>query len=465
MLKPIVTALLTCLAIAPGHAAGPGPYDAQAREIFAKVIAFKTEIGQGQVPAMAAYLADRFRAAGFPEADIHSVPLGKTASLVVRYRGTGGGGRPIALLAHMDVVTAKPEDWQRDPFTLVEENGFFYGRGTYDVKDGVTTLTSTFLRLRAEGFVPTRDLVIVFTGDEETAQDTTRDLVAHHRDLIEAEFALNTDAGGGTLDEAGRPRIYYLQTAEKTYASFELTTHNPGGHSSLPRKDNAIYDLADALEKVRGYRFPVMWSDTTLAEFKAQAAVTPGELGEAMAKFARNPKDEAAADVLYGNPSEVGKTRTTCVATMLRGGHAENALPQSATATVNCRIFPGVKVDVVKQTLQDLVGPNVAIVAIGNPTSSDASPLREDVLASVERAVHARHPGVPIVPAQESGATDGLFFRSIGIPTYGVSGIFIKHSDEFAHGLNERVPVTSFYDAQDHWYRLLKDLAGPHPAR
>ena len=419
----LVTAALAWLAAAPGRAAAPDTHDAQAREIFSRLIAFKTEIGQGQVPAMAAYLADRFRAAGFPDADIHLLPLGKTASLVVRYRGTGTGGRPIDLMAHMDVVTARPEDWQRDPFTLTEENGFFYGRGTYDVKEGVTTLTSTFLRLKSEGFVPTRDLVIVFTGDEETAQDTTRDLVTNHRGLIDAEYALNTDAGGGTLDESGQPQIYYLQTAEKTYATFELTTHNPGGHSSLPRKDNAIYDLADALEKVRAYRFPVQWNDTTLAQFKAQAAVTPGPLGEAMGRFAADPKDASAADVLFDEPSEVGKTRTTCVATMLRGGHAENALPQSATATVNCRIFPGVAVDAVKQTLRQIVGPNVDVEGIGRPTSSDPSPLRPDVVDAVTRAVHARHPGVPVVPAQESGATDGLFFRAAGIPTYGVSEI------------------------------------------
>jgi acetylornithine deacetylase/succinyl-diaminopimelate desuccinylase-like protein len=465
MLKTIVVALLASLAVAPSHAAAPNPYDAKAREIFAKVIAFKTEIGQDQVPTMVDYLAGEFRAAGFPDADIHIVPLGKTASLVVRYRGSGTDGKPIALMAHMDVVTAKPEDWQRDPFKLIEENGYFFGRGTYDVKNGVTSLTSTFLRLKSEGFVPTRDLIIVFTGDEETSQDTARDLVTHHRDLIDAEFALNTDAGGGTLDESGKPRSYNLQTAEKTYASFELTTHNPGGHSSLPRKDNAIYELADALKAVQGYRFPVMWNDTTLAMFKAQAAVTPGKLGDAMRAFAKNPRDKAADDVLYDSPDDVGKTRTTCVATLLRGGHADNALPQSATATINCRIFPGVAVDAVKQTLQGLVGPKVSIATLDNPTSSDASPLRADVLAAVTRAVHARHPGVPIIPAQESGASDGLFFRSIGIPTYGVSEVFIKDSDEFAHGLNERLPVQSFYDGLDYWHRLLLDLAGPHPAK
>ena len=465
MRKTLLLGLLACFVVAPAHAATPAdPHDAKAREIYAKIIAFKTEVGQGQVPAMAAYLAGEFRAAGFPDADIHILPLGETASLVVRYRGNGTGGKPIALMAHMDVVTAKPEDWQRDPFKLIEEKGFFFGRGTYDVKVGVASLTSTFLRLKSEGFVPTRDLIIVFTGDEETQQDTVLDLVSHHRDLVDAEFALNSDAGGGKLDESGKPQIYNLQTAEKTYASFELTTHNPGGHSSLPRKDNAIYELADALKKVQAYRFPVMWNDTTLASFKAEADVTPGKLGEAMRKFAKNPKDRAADDALYDSPTNVGKTRTTCVATLLRGGHADNALPQSATATINCRIFPGVAVDAVKQALQGVVGPAVSIVTIGKPTSSDASPLRADVLAAVTKTVHTLHPGVPIVPAQESGASDGLFFRSIGIPTYGVSETFIKDSDSFAHGLNERLPVKSFYDGLQHWYILLKELAGPHAA-
>jgi len=364
----------------------------------------------------------------------------------------------------MDVVTAKPEDWQRDPFKLIEENGFFFGRGTLDIKSGVVSLTSTFLRLKSEGYVPTRDLIIVFTGDEETTQKTAKDLVSNHRDLVDAEFALNSDAGGGSLAADGHPLIYNLQTAEKTYASFELTTHNPGGHSSLPRADNAIYELADALKKVQAYRFPVMWSDTTLASFAAEGKVTLGKLGDAMRAFAQNPKDSTAADALYASPADVGKTRTTCVATLLRGGHADNALPQSATATINCRIFPGVAVDAVKNTLQGLVGSAVAVVAIGDPTSSDASPLRADVVAAVNKAVHARHPGVPVVPAQESGASDGIYFRSVGIPTYGVGESFIKDTDVFAHGLNERLPVKSFYDGLEHWYILLKELSGPPAA-
>jgi acetylornithine deacetylase/succinyl-diaminopimelate desuccinylase-like protein len=465
MRNPLFPALLMLATIVPCHAQSSDANDAKAREIFSRVIAFKTEIGQGQVPAMAKYLAGEFRAAGFPDADIHIVPLGETASLVVRYRGDGTGGKPIAVMAHMDVVTAKPEDWQRDPFKLVEENGYFFGRGTLDIKNGVTTLTATFLRLKSEGFVPTRDLIIVFTGDEETEQKTTADLVRNHRDLVDAEFALNTDAGGGSLDENGRPTIYTVGTAEKTYASYEITTRNPGGHSSLPRADNAIYELADALKKIQAYRFPVMWNDTTLASFKSSGAATTGKLGEAMRKFAKNPHDKAAADALFNSPEQVGKTRTTCVATLLRGGHAENALPQSATATINCRIFPGVAVADVTRTLQKLVGPTASVSVIGEPTFSDASPLRADVMKAVTDAIHLRHPGVPVVPTMQSGASDGIYFRAVGIPTYGVSGDFIKDGDDFSHGLNERLPVKSFYDGLEYWHSLLKQLSAPRASK
>jgi acetylornithine deacetylase/succinyl-diaminopimelate desuccinylase-like protein len=442
------------------------PQEADAREILRRAVSYKTSIGLGQVPALAEYLASRFRAAGFPAGDVHVVPHGETASLVVRYRGEPRAGaarrKPVALLAHMDVVTARPEDWKRDPFTLVEENGFFYGRGTIDDKGSVASLTATFLRLKAEGFVPVRDLVLVFTGDEETEQETVQDLLARHRDLVDAEYALNGDAGGGTLaEDGGRAISYGVQTAEKTYASFELKTRNPGGHSSLPRRDNAIYELADALKAIQAYRFPVMWSDTTLTWFRVTGAATAGPRGEAMRRFAANPRDAAAADVLYDSPPDVGATRTTCVPTLLKAGHADNALPQSATATVNCRIFPGVKVDDVKAQLQKLAGAGVLITTLGHPQESEVSPLRADVLAAVTKAVHARHPGVPISPYQESGGTDGLHFRAAGIPTYGVGESFIKDSDMFAHGLDERLPVASFYDGLEHWYVLLKEVAGP----
>ena len=445
--RPVSLALAFVLAAPLGAASPPAssaalkPYEVEAREILRRAIAFRTSTGFGQVPALVADLVSRFRAAGFPVEDIRVVPLGESASLVVRYRGEPRAGatkeKPVALLGHMDVVTARPEDWKRDPFTLVEENGYFYGRGVDDDKGSVASLTATFLRLKAEGFVPARD-------------------------LVDAEYALNGDAGGGTLaEDDGRPLSYGLQTAEKTFASFDLTTRNPGGHSSLPRKDNAIYELADAIKAVQAYRFPVMWNDTTLAWFRTAGAVTPGARGEAMRRFAANPRDAAAADVLFDSPSDVGATRTTCVATLLKGGHADNALPQSATATINCRVFPGVKVDDVKAQLERLAGTGVTVTTLGHPQTSDASPLRPDVLAAVTKAVHARHPGVPVSPYQESGGTDGIYFRAAGIPTYGVGEIFIRDSDIFAHGLNERIPVTSFYDGLEHWYVLLKEVAGP----
>ncbi|UHQ20125.1 M20/M25/M40 family metallo-hydrolase [Lysobacter sp. KIS68-7] len=467
MSRTLLSALIALAIAAPCAAATNAkttltPEQARGREIYSKLISYKTSEGNGQVPVMAAWLAQQFRDAGIPDADIHLLPVGETASLVVRYRGDGTGGKPILLMAHMDVVAADPKDWTRDPFTLIEENGYFFGRGTSDVKDGVATLSSTFLRLKKEKFVPTRDLVIVFTGDEETQMATTQDLVNNHKDLLDADYALNYDGGGGTLEETGQPRTYSIQTAEKTYADYELTVHNPGGHSSWPRPDNAIYQLADALKKVQAYKFPTMWNDTTLAEFTAEGKVAPGELGAAMRDFAKNPRDEAAVERLTRDTSQIGRTRTTCVATMLRGGHAKNALPQSAVANINCRIFPGVAIEDVRKTLQEQVGPGVEVTTTDHPTASDASPLRPDVMEAVTRAIHKIHPGVQVVPNQASGASDGLYFRAAGIPTYGVGGMFIKDSDSFAHGLNERVPVKGFYDGLDYWYALMKDLGGKH---
>lgn len=457
-------ALLAVSAIAADKI-GTRASDLKAREIYARTIAIPTELGRKKVPEMTEYLAQEFRAGGFPAEDVvvtpFNLPADQTATLVVRYRGDGTAGKPIALLAHMDVVTARREDWERDPYQLIEENGFFYGRGTFDNKQGTTALTATFLRLKKEGFRPTRDLIIYFSGDEETAQYTTAVMLRDHRNLVDAEFALNTDAGGGTLDDdSGKPLYYTLQAAEKTYADFILAARNPGGHSSQPRSDNAIYDLAAALMRVRDYAFPVMTNDITLASLRAASRTTPGELGAAMGRFAANPQDEAAAAVIAASPSYVGWTRTTCVATMLSGGHAENALPQSATSNVNCRIFPGVNVEDVRSALQKVVGDAIDVKAKAPSLSSDASPLRPDVVAAVTRAVHRLHPGIEVVPNQASGATDGLLFRAAGIPTYGVDGLFIRPKDEFAHGLNERVPVDGFYASLDYWYYLLKDLAG-----
>ena len=443
------------------------PYQLRALEIYRTIIGYRTAAGHGQVPAVANYLADQFRAGGFPDEDVHVLPFNAdngegTAGLVVRYPGDGSSGEaPILLLAHMDVVDALPQDWERDPFTLVEEGGYFFGRGSFDDKFGVTMLTATFLRMKDEGFIPNRDLIIAFTGDEETGMMSARRMVTTHRTLTDAEFALNADAGGGSLDEAGDPRAFMIQTSEKTYATFELTIRNPGGHSSTPRIDNAIYELATALKNIEAYRFPVMVNDATRLFFRETAKITPGEVGDAMARFADNPDDSHAADVLWHEPEVVGITRTTCVATMLRAGHAENALPQSATATVNCRIFPGVEVSDVRATLARVAGaPKLEIEVLGEPMASPASPIREDIVAAATAAVEARYPGTAIIPYMAPYATDGREIRSGGIPTYGVMGLFMKNSDQFAHGLNERVSVREFFGALEYWHVMLNELAG-----
>jgi acetylornithine deacetylase/succinyl-diaminopimelate desuccinylase-like protein len=450
-----------------GAAQAQAPSDAeraQARDIYQHIVNMDTSVEGQRVPEMAAYLAGRFRDAGFPEQDIHILPFEHTAALVVRYRGDGTGGRPILLMAHMDVVTAHRDDWQRDPFTLVEENGYFFGRGTADNKEGVALLTSTFLTLKSEGFAPTRDLIIAFTGDEETLGLTAPMLVREHRDLIDAEYALNSDAGGGALnEETGAPISYLLQTAEKTFASFTLTARNPGGHSSQPRPDNAIYDIADALEHIRAYQFPVMWNDTTLISMRVSGPLSPAPLGPAMTRFAAHPGDRRATAVLTASPFTVGQVRTTCIPTLLAAGHADNALPQSAVATVNCRIFPGVAIADVQAQIQRLAGAAIAVAPLAdNYIASDASPLRDDVVAAVTAAAHANYPGIPIVPAMSAGASDGLYYRAAGIPTYGVGAVFIKDSDDFMHGLNERLPVASFYNGLTHWRVLLTTLAGRH---
>ena len=443
------------------------PYQLTALEIYRKSVSIRSALGHGRVPEVANYLAGKFLQAGFSKEDVNVLPFTlaggeQTAGLVVRYRGDDSSGKmPILLLAHMDVVDALPQDWERDPYTLIEEDGYFFGRGSFDNKFGTSILTATFLRLKAEGFVPTRDLIIAFTGDEETGMVSTRSMVTTHRDLTDAEYVLNADAGAGVLDSNNKATSYLVQAAEKTFATFELTIRNPGGHSSMPRADNAIFELADALKKIQAYRFPVRTNDITLEYFSATAKVTDGELGEAMQRFADNPLDEDAANVLYADPSQVGITRTTCVATMLRAGHAENALPQSATATINCRIFPGIDIDEVAAKLVE-VSENIAIeiAVLNEPMASPASDFREDVMFAVSRAVHARHPDIPVIPYMAPYGTDGKWTRTAGMPTYGVSGLFIQPKDEFAHGLNERVPVRSFYSALEHWHVLLTELAG-----
>ncbi|MCM2255053.1 MAG: M20/M25/M40 family metallo-hydrolase [Vicinamibacteria bacterium] len=436
------------------------PQDAAAREIYARVIAFRTSAGHAQTPALVASLHELLTKAGVPAADIATLDHGEARAMIVRVPGRERG-RSILFSAHMDVVDARPEEWERNPFQLDEADGNFYGRGTTDNKAGVVALVSTILRLRAEGLQPARDLVFGFVADEETAMETTR-LIADHEWVRGALFAINTDAGGGLLDETtGRPLIYLVQGAEKTYASFELTVTNPGGHSSRPRADNAIYLLARALGRVEAYRFPVMSNDLTRAYLGAVGQAQEGELGAALRRFAANPNDAAAAAALAKSPEFVGTTRTTCVATMLAAGHAENALPQTAKATVNCRIFPGVPVEDVRQALATAIADEgVKITTLDKPEASPVSEMRPDVMAAIERAVHHDHPGVPVVPYLESGGTDGKVYRTAGIPTFASSGLFAKASEMYAHGLNERLPVTSFYEGLDHIYRLAVELGG-----
>lgn len=442
-------------------------YQQTALEIYRHLISIRSAAGHGKVPEVANYLADRFRDGGFDDADIHvlrqTLSSGEeSASLVVRYEGDDSSGRdPILLIAHMDVVDALPEDWERDPFSLVEEDGYFFGRGTFDDKFGVTTLTTTFLRLKAEGFVPGRDLVIAFTGDEESGMETTRALANDHRELTDAEYVLNADGGGGFLDHDGNAIAFMVQAAEKTFASFELTIRNSGGHSSLPRPDNAIYELATVLKNIEAFAFPAMANDITRAYFEKSAAVTPEPVGGAMSRFAANPYDEEALAVLGKIPMQNGVIRTTCVATMLSAGHAENALPQSATATVNCRIFPGVAVDDVRATLLEVGGNDALEIELRRESvSAPASPLNEEITAAVTAAVHKQHRGIPIIPYMAPYGTDGKEMRRAGLPTYGVMGVFIKEEDEFAHGLNERVQVDVFYGALEYWHDMLTDLAG-----
>ena len=431
-------------------------------EIFTRIIGVETSKNLGNVPEVANYLASELRAAGFPAKDIEVVPLGETASLIARYRGDGSSGKaPILLLGHMDVVEALAIDWQRPPFELTKDDTNFYARGSVDNKFGVAQLTSTFIRLKKEGFVPNRDLIIAFSGDEESGMTTTRMLAYERPDLARAEFALNSDAGGGDLDASGKPIVYLMQAAEKTYVTWEITVRNPGGHSSRPRPDNAIYDLANAITRIQNYQFPVRWSEMTQTFFEETGEQLGGELGDAMIRFANNPKDKTASDRLAIESSYVGTTRTTCVVTMLQAGHAENALPQSATATVNCRVFPGVPVSAVENALKQVVENDaIEFNQTEEATESPISRLRPDVVAAVKKAVNKRYPDVKVIAYMESGGTDGMHFRKAGIPTWAVSGLFMNPDEMYAHGLNERLPIKAFYDALDHWNIILKELAG-----
>jgi len=416
--------------------------------------------GRGDVPAMAEYLSAELRKAGFKPAEIEIRPLGETAALIVRYPGAKGlKKRPVLFLAHMDVVDASEKDWGRDPFVLTEHEGMLYGRGVVDNKYGVLTITQAFMRLRREGFTPDRDLILVFTGDEETTGATARMVAAS---LTDAAYAINSDAGGGFRPGGGARPSYSTQVAEKTYATFEITARNSGGHSSAPRADNAIYDLAAALQKLAAYRFPAKWNSVTLASFAATAPTLDGEVAAAMKRFVANPGDAEALAVLDAQDWISNEMRTTCVATLLKAGHAENALPVAATATVNCRIFPGETVAEVKATLANVMADDrLEIVLTGEPIESDVSETPAKVTAALKAVLAVRAPGTTPVPYMEAGATDGLYFRAAGIPTIGVGPLFFIPGVDFNyHGNNERLPLAVFDEGLDHYYLLIKALAG-----
>lgn len=429
---------------------------ALAKEILKRSIAFKTVAGEGQVPKYAAYLASVLKEAGFSDRDIEIIPVGETASLIARFPGRTRE-KPILLIGHMDVVAADPKDWERDPFTPIEENGYIYGRGSEDNKFDVSMMVATLAQLKREGYKPRREIILALSGAEETSWASTRVLAER---LKHAELALNGDGGGGILSGEYEPIFYGLQAGEKTYADFQIEGTDPGGHSSTPTNTNPIFRLARGLARLDAYDFPVMSNELTVASLRAASKQVGGALGEAMARFAANPKDEAAAALISAQPEYVGQIRTTCVATMLSGGHAPNALPQRATANVNCRIFPGVSVESVRQELARVIADDTLKVTLPDADTpfADASPLRPDLVKAVTKAVKSRYPKLEVTPSMSPGATDGLIFRAAGVPTYGVSALLMRPQDSFAHGLNERVPVNQIAPALAHYRSIIKDL-------
>lgn len=453
--------IVAALAASPALIASPTDPKEEARELFKQVVEIPTVQGRGEVPRLIALLSDRFRAEGL--SDITVKPHGETASMILRWSAPGKPKlKPILLMGHLDVVEANRSDWQDDPFIFREKDGYYWGRGTVDNKAGILAITMSLLHLKRSGFTPARDIILLFTGDEETDGEGSQLAASQWRLLIDAEFALNSDSGGGGFTADGKALGYGLQTAEKTYRSYHFTARNRGGHSSRPRPDNAIYDLSAALTRLSAHRFTPVMNETTRAYLTERAKQETGGLGDAMRRWLTDENDGNAADIIEADEKEIGLTRTRCVATRLAGGHADNALPQMAQATVNCRIIPGVAPENVLAELQTIAGGDIKVTqsdAFGAATP--ASPLRPDVVNAYTQAVQKRFPGVPIIPQMSAGATDSVFIRAIGIPAYGVGGEWlIIPEDERAHGLDERIPVKSFYDNIDIWTDMLRDLAG-----
>jgi acetylornithine deacetylase/succinyl-diaminopimelate desuccinylase-like protein len=437
----------------------PEPEKQLAREIYKELVEIKSGYTTGATTPAAEAMAARLRAAGFPEADIFvggAIPT--KANLVVRYHGAGRG-KPILLLAHTDVVEARREDWSLDPFQFIERDGYFYGRGTGDDKAQAAVWIANLIRYKREGFKPDRDIVVALTADEEGGgpYNGVAWLIKNKRALIDAEFCLN-EGGWGEI-AGGRKISNDIQVSEKYVINFRLEVHNKGGHSSMPVPDNAIYHLAAALDRLSKFGFPLKTNEVTRAYFQAMSKIETGPLKNDLAKAAESSRD-AMQSVALASPAWNATLRTTCVATQIEGGHAKNALPQLAAANVNCRVLPEDSVEYVQSNLQKVLADDQVSVAIsGEVEKGPASPMREDLFKAASRLTDTLWPGVSTIPIMVMGATDGLYLRAIGIPTYGVQGFFMDRDDVRFHGRDERMGVTSFFEGQTFLYRLVKTLS------
>lgn len=441
------------------------PQQQAARAIYQELVEINTADSVGSVTKAAEAMAARFKAAGFPAADIHLL-VPKEAptkgNLVVRYRGKGQG-RPILLLAHLDVVAALRSDWPRDPFKLHEADGFFYGRGTSDDKAMASMFVANLLRYKQEGWVPARDLIIALTADEEGgANNGVEWLIANHKPLIDAEYAINEGGGGTLLD--GKPLFHSVQAAEKVPVNFTVTALNTGGHSSVPRPDNAIYQLADGLAKLSRFTFPVALNEVSRPFFEQTAKVEKPEMAAAMRAVVANPNDAAAAAIVSKDPRYASMLRTSCVATRLSGGHAYNALPQTATANVNCRIVPTSTLEETKATLARVLadtGLKISMTVESRERFGQApNAIDPSLLRATTSLTKSMFGDIPVIPTMSTGATDGRFLRAVGIPTYGVSGIFSAPGETNAHGRDEKLRVKSYYDGLEFLYQLVKQVGG-----
>jgi acetylornithine deacetylase/succinyl-diaminopimelate desuccinylase-like protein len=442
---------------------------ALSRDIFRELIEINTTDSVGSTTVAANAMAKRLLDAGFPAADVVVAgPNERKGNLVVRLRGTGAA-KPILILGHLDVVEARREDWTTDPFQFVEKDGYFYGRGTQDIKCEDAVLVTDFIRFRKEGFRPTRDLILALTADEEGGKSNGVDwLLKNRRELIDAEFVLNADAGGVTTRN-GKPVNIDVEAAEKVYADYQVTATNPGGHSSLPRPDNAIYHVVDALARLERHAFPMELNPVTRTYFERRAPLEDPRTAADMNGILHNPPDDAAVARLSKDPRYNSMLRTTCVATRLAAGHANNALPQTAQGNVNCRILPGHSMEEVRQELiRIFADPQVTVryVDDANNVSGTAPDKRgfppllppANVLDPLTKVAAEIWPGAPVIPEMDTGASDSIYTRAENIPSYGVSGIAIDQDDVRAHGKDERVRVSSFYDGVEFHYRFLKAL-------